>query len=171
MTALEEVDRLFVELEAQRREIAWRRSAPDRASDRRAVRGRFSLGVRLDRVAFELEVVSSVPAGPLSAPVNRGAPDSGPPPPAELPAATARLTLIRVHVEELERELDAYAGRGEPDELRWATSEVKNALLLARFRGVPSGLVARDFPELGSARTIERVRRAAGLRPSTGLER
>lgn len=170
MIALEEVDATFVEHEAQRRELAWRRSAPEREADRRADRARQSLGDRLDRVLVELELVSSVPAGPLSVPIARATPDSTPPPPADLPSASARLSLIRTHLELLERALDAHLGRAEPDELVWASSDLKNALLLARFRGVPSGLVARDFPELGSARTIERVRRAAGLRPSTGLE-
>jgi hypothetical protein len=170
MARRDKAERAFVELEAQRREIAWRRTAPERArarADERAIR---SLGDRLDRAARELELVSASPAGVLSAPIARTTPESAPPPPAELPGALSALTMIRVHLEVLELALDAYLGVAEPADLRWATTDVKNLVVVTRFRGVPSATVAADFPELGSARTIERVRRAAGLRPSTGLE-
>jgi hypothetical protein len=170
MTDLPEVDPVFVEHEAQRRELAWARSAGLRASERAADRQRLPLGERIERVVGALSTVSTVPAARLQQRVTSSAYESAPPPLADQPEIRSRLTLVERHVEALESLLDAYQGRCAPAELARLPTEAKNAYILAAMAGVPSAYVSADFPELGSARTIERVRREAGLRPSTGLD-
>jgi hypothetical protein len=50
------------------------------------------------------------------------------------------------------------------------TSAQKDWLILTRFVGVHARDLSRAIPELGSSRTIERVRANAGQRPSVGGE-
>jgi hypothetical protein len=166
---LEEIDPRYVELEAQRREIAWRRGAAPRELERRQRRAAATLGVRLDDALRGLTLASTAPAAALQPRISSSPSSSGPPPRAEIPRAVAQhVTLLEARLEVLERELDAYRGLAAPGDLARLSTDAKNAYIVVAFVGVAAVEVAADFPELGSARTIERVRVEAGLRPSTG---
>lgn len=81
------------------------------------------------------------------------------------------VTIITRHLEQLEAKVDAARGLRRPI----VDSPAERIRLLDSLVGVHSKDVARDFPELGSQRTIENWRaelgreRNAPVRPSTGL--
>lgn len=152
----------------QARVLHAARQAQQLASLRR-VREEQALGQRLDNVLRAFGLASVAPTAELSlAKVSTGqVGESKPPPPVDLPPIVGRLNLIAFQVEALELELDAAEGRAEATLL---TSDQKNWLILTRFVGVHARDLSRAIPELGSPRTIERVRANAGQRPSVGGE-
>lgn len=147
---------------------ARQRHAANRADEREttsAARRTSTLANRLNDVVSALELASTQP-GASTVIGSRSAPDSSAPPAQALPAIGWRLEAIRFQVERLEHELDAIRGHEAATEL---TGDQKDAVIILRFPGVHAADVAEALPELGSRRTIERIRSKHGLRPSNGL--
>lgn len=156
-------EQMWFEREALRREAAYLAMRDIAAAERRVERERRTLGHRLDAVLAQFARCATISAA--SNGNGHTQPDSAPPPAVDVPQVGPRLTLMRWHIEHLEELLDQLRGVAPPTHL---TAEQKDELIRTRFVGVPSRMLARDVPELGSQRTIERVRVAAGQRPSNG---
>lgn len=152
------------------------------ARQRRLDRGRLTPGARLDRVLAAVRAMSTQPAAGLSASSRSCDEPIGPPglrivdgePMAYLPTVETgpHTTVILAHIEELEFKLDAERGLVPPHDYAKMNEEAKDRMII-RLEGVHARDVARDFPWLGSQRTVENKRKALGRRPSTGerLER
>ena len=140
------------------------------AHERQARRRAQPIGRRLDRVLSEIATSPGMSTGSY-VPSGSRAPQSSAPPPADTLDVSSHLRVIEARIEAIEDEWDAFRGLGVVKNWAMASGEEKDREILSpRWRGVKSAIVSEAAPYLGSARTIERVRRAASLRPSDGTE-
>lgn len=96
--------------------------------------------------------------------------------PASAPQDTGSGTLkqllepVEDAIKGLERALDLDMGHAAARNYTLLDTDDKDLAIVNEWRGVHSREVARTAPELGSQRTIEKVRKDAGLRPVDGTE-
>lgn len=167
-------DRTLAQREADRRREIYEQEREARDASRRAAREHRTLGQRLDQTLAAIGALPTGPAARLQLAPAHGAPDDPErqaPPPAEHLDVSDHLAVIRHHVEQIEHDLDVARGITEPRLWRKTKTDDLYDYIAAHFAGVNKHDLARDCPELGSLRTIERARWARGLRPIDGLPR
>lgn len=130
-----------------------------------------SLPHRLAQAVARATSLATASAMALETKTSHGKVESMPPPACDPFDLEPLLRPIRIGIEELERALDAETGHATGKDYAQMISEEKDREILTRFVGVKSVVVSQMVPELGSPRTIERVRQRAGKRPVDGKER
>ncbi len=161
----EQCDKTFEDDSAEAARAAWEAGAPARERERRCARATMTLGERLDAVTLGLKKTSTVSASPLVR-SSKSAEREGEPGPPKVyePHIEANLTVIRRHVADLERTLDAEQGLIRAPSSGKLTTEQKDALVW-ELQGVRAEVVAEAFPYLGtSGRTIMRAREREAIR-------
>jgi len=138
---------------------------------RHVERERRTLPARLQRAIDRSRVLSAVPAASVGTDVAHSReshnPLTSPCHPFDL---EGYLIPVRNAIEELERAVDHEQGLGVEKNYALMISEEKDREILTKWAGVHSRVVAQQAPALGGQRTIERVRRTAGLRPVDGTK-
>lgn len=173
-------DREFEDEETRRRREQWEAEQDARRRERQSDRSTRTLGDRLDRALFQLEVRQGTRARPIASTRGGGEGSPGGNRPSHVGGADVshHVQLIDHHVRMIEEALDAEAGllRREPmgdssgaaggmTNGRLMTTADRDRIVWEDFHGVRAEQVAEEAPYLGtSARTIERARAAEAER-------
>lgn len=146
----------------------WEDERSQRDAVRRARRESLRPGARLDII---LTVVANFQGGRVLQVAQEGGRSSEEgigPPPADTLDVSHHTDVILARVREIEREVDRYLGVSATPALSMLGAREKDKLIVERFRGWRPEDVSEAHPELGSARTIRRVRSNAGFRGVDG---